>query len=109
MAEICPKCGLMKEICACDILEKEEVQKIKAYATKKNFRKLVTIIEGLDEARLEKTAKELKSRLACGGTAKDGIIVLQGDHTGKLKRLLVDIGYPQESITVVPYFSEKRR
>ncbi len=100
MAEICPKCGLMKEICACDILEKEEVQKIRAYATKKNFRKLVTIVEGLDSARLLKTAKELKMRLACGGTAKEGIIVLQGDHTGKIKKLLVDMGYPQENITV---------
>ena len=109
MAEICPKCGLMKEICACDILEKEEVQKIKGYATKKNFRKLVTIVEGLDAARLEKTAKELKTRLACGGTAKDGIIVLQGDHTQKLKRLLVDIGYPEGSITVIPFINERKR
>jgi translation initiation factor 1 len=99
----------MKEICACDILEKEDVQKIRAFATKKNFRKLVTIVEGLDEARLEKTAKELKTRLACGGTAKDGIIVLQGDHTGKLKKMLVDIGYPEGSITVVPYVNERRR
>ncbi len=100
MPEICPKCGLIKDICACDILEKEEVQKIKAYTTKKKFRKLVTVVEGIDNDRLDETAKELKQKLACGGTAKEGMIVLQGDHKRKIKSLLVEIGYPAENIEV---------
>ena len=101
MPEICPKCGLPKEICACDILDKEEVRKIKVYATKKRFRKLVTIIEGLDGERLEQTARELKQKLACGGTVKDGIIILQGNHTMKMKAMLKAQNYPEESITVI--------
>ena len=101
MPEICPKCGLPKEICACDILDKEEVRKIKVYATKKRFRKLVTIIEGLDGERLAETAKELKQKLACGGTVKDGIIILQGNHTQKMKAMLKAQNYPEESITVI--------
>lgn len=100
MPEICPKCGLIKDICACDILEKEEVQKIKAYTTKKKFRKLVTVIEGIDNAKIDDTAKELKQKLACGGTAKDGIIVLQGDHKRKIKEMLASMGYPAENIEV---------
>ena len=100
MPEICPKCGLLKDICACEVLEKEESQRIKVYSTKKRFGKLVTVVEGLDREVLEKTAKELKHKLACGGTSKNGIIVLQGDHKDKIKGLLTTMGYSPESITV---------
>jgi len=101
LVEICQKCGLIKEICSCDILEKEETQKIRAYATKKKFKKLVTIVEGIDKSKLQQTSKELKQKLACGGTVKDGVIVLQGDQRKNIKKSLVEFGYPEESITVI--------
>jgi len=91
----------MKEICACDILEKEEVQTIRVYATKKKFKKLVTIVEGITTDKIEETARELKTKLACGGTAKNGLIVLQGDHKSKVMPLLVSMGYTQSSIAVL--------
>ena len=91
----------MKELCACDILEKEETQRIRVYATKKKFRKLMTVVEGIDKGKLEETGRELKQKLACGGTVKDGVIILQGDHRPKMKKMLSNIGYPQESITVM--------
>ncbi len=100
MVEMCPKCGMPKDICVCEMMEKEESRRITIYSTRKKFRKFVTIIEGLDEEVLKKTAKELKNKIACGGTAKDGMVVLQGDHTGKVKKLLVAMGYPEENITV---------
>lgn len=100
MPEICAKCGLPKDICVCDILEKEETQQLKVYTTKKRFNKLVTVIEGIDKDKLNKTVKELKQELACGGTAKDGVVVLQGDHKNKVKKLLVKMGYPEEIITM---------
>ena len=102
MGKIFPEDDLMKEIISWDVIEKEDVQQIKIYATKKRFRKLVTIIEGLNKEKLNQTAKELKTRLACGGTTKDGLIILQGNHLRKIKQLLVDMDYPQESINVVP-------
>ncbi|MFA4983222.1 MAG: stress response translation initiation inhibitor YciH [Candidatus Micrarchaeia archaeon] len=101
MADICPKCGLIREICSCDILEKEETQRIRVYATKKKFKKLVTIVEGIDKSKLIDTGRELKQKLACGGTAKDGIIILQGDHKRNIRKLLVNSGYPEGSITVL--------
>ncbi len=101
MRDLCPKCGLLKEICACDILEKEEVRKIKVYTTKNKFRKLVTIVEGLEGDKLEECAHDLKKKLACGGTAKNGLVVLQGQHQKKVKPLLVAMGYPEGSITVI--------
>ncbi len=102
MPEICSKCGLPREICACDILDKEDVRKIRVFATKKRFRKLVTVIEGLDEERLDECAKELKTKLACGGTVKEGVIVLQGNHLAKIKSLLMAQNYPAESIVIIP-------
>lgn len=101
VSNTCPKCGLPLEICACEALEKSETRKIKVYETKKKFHKLVTIVEGLEEKDLEKTARGLKQKLACGGTAKDGIIVLQGGQKEKAKLALVGLGYPAESINVV--------
>jgi translation initiation factor 1 len=100
--DICPKCGLLKEICACDILEKEDIRKIKVYATKKRFKKLVTVVEGLESDKLDECARELKHKLACGGTVKNGVIVLQGNHLLKMKALLKAQDYPEENIVVVP-------
>ena len=100
MGAICSKCGMPKEICVCEELDKQEATKIKVYTTKKKFRKLVTIIEGIDKARIDSTAKSLKQKLACGGTAKDGLIVLQGKHKDKVAKYLKDMGYPAESIEV---------
>ena len=97
--DICQKCGLLKEICACDMLEKQQPQSIKVYTTTKKFKKLVTIVEGVGEG-IDGTAKLLKSSLACGGTVKDGLIVLQGDHKRKVKGFLVTAGYKADDIVV---------
>lgn len=101
MQIICPKCGLLDDLCVCEVLDKEEVKKITVYATAKKFKKLVTVIEGIDKNRLDDSAKELKHKLACGGTAKEGLIILQGDHTRKMKAILVAMGYPAEVIVVL--------
>jgi translation initiation factor 1 len=42
--------------------------------------------------------KQLKSRLACGGTVKEGRIELQGDHKARAKEVLVEIGFSPEMI-----------
>ena len=101
MPEICRTCGLPKEICACEALEREGANKIKIYSTKKKFGKLVTIVEGLEEGELDKITKELKKTLACGGSSKEGVIVLQGEHRDRIKQLLTKMGYLEGSIDVV--------
>ena len=100
MSEICPKCGLPKELCVCDILERETSKKIKVYVEKKKFQKYMTIVEGLTGEELEKVAKALKSMLACGGTYKNGVIELQGMHKDEVKKALIKLGYPEDSIDV---------
>ncbi|MDD5336928.1 MAG: stress response translation initiation inhibitor YciH [Candidatus ainarchaeum sp.] len=101
MPEICNKCGLILDLCVCEVLDKEEVKKITVYATAKKFKKLVTVVEGIDKSKLDDLAKDLKHKLACGGTAKDGLVILQGNHTNKMKNILVAMGYPGEVIMVL--------
>ena len=45
--EICPKCGLPKEACVCEIIAKTE-QKIKVTPVKKRYGKISTVISGID-------------------------------------------------------------
>ncbi len=57
--------------------------------------KTVTTISGLalDEDALRALATELKRRCGTGGSAKDGVIILQGDHCDAAISLLRDRGY----------------
>ncbi len=100
MVEICKKCGLLKDLCVCEILDKEETKKIKIYVEKKRFRKYITIIDGIDKQRIKDTMIELKHKLACGGTVKKGTIVLQGNHKRLIAQSLIAMGYPKEVIEV---------
>lgn len=81
------------------VLEKEE-KRIKVRLEKRRWGREVTIIEGLENSELERTAKLLKSKLACGGTYKDGRIELQGDHRSRVEEILINMGYPKENIIV---------
>lgn len=101
MSDICPKCGIVKELCVCETIAKES-QIINVYLEKKKFKKYYTVIEGIDKKEIDirDLAKKLKEQFACGGTTKEGKIELQGDHKGKVKEFLVRMGFPQESIEV---------
>ena len=62
----------------------------------------MTIIEGIDDKSedLGRLAQKLKSLCACGGTAKKGQILLQGDQREKAKDSLTEIGFPTDNITI---------
>lgn len=99
MPEICPRCGLPKDLCTCGFIEKE-ARKIKVYVTRRRFGKAVTIIEGIDEKSGKEITRKLKKKLACGGTFKNGNIELQGDHRARVKDLLIQSGYEKDQIEV---------
>ena len=97
--EICPKCGLPKQACVCEQIVKSS-QRIKISTNQKRYKKIVTVITGFEkEIDVKKIAKALKNELACGGTYKDNMIELQGDHRKKIKELLVKLGFDEESIS----------
>ena len=50
---------------------------------------------------MESIAHELKKTIGTGGTAKNGMIVLQGDHRSKVTEFLLTKGYPREAIEVI--------
>ncbi len=100
MADICPKCGLPKEICVCDVLDKEAESKIKVSVKKAKFNKMMTVVIGIDPSEIERTTKDLKRILACGGTFKEGLIELQGNHKDNARRALITIGYKEQNIDV---------
>ena len=96
--EICPKCGLPKQACVCEQMVKSS-QRIKVTTDKKRYGKIVTVVSGFEnDVDVKKIAKSLKNELACGGTYKDNVIELQGDHTRKVKSLLVGLGFEEEAI-----------
>lgn len=101
MSEICTTCGLPKDLCVCEVIARES-QKISVYIIAKKFGKKYTVVKGIDnkEIDLRDVAKKLKSRFACGGTAKDGVIELQGDHRPKVMAALVEMGFSAETIEV---------
>ena len=100
MSEICPKCGLPTELCICETMAREE-EKVKVSLIKKRYGKSVTLIEGISkDVDVKKVLKELKTKLACGGTYKHGTVELQGNHVRKMKDLLIKLGFPAEKIDV---------
>lgn len=98
MAEMCPRCGLPKEICVCSILDKEAESKIKVYTKKAKFNKIVTVVDGISPDELDNATKNLKRMLACGGTRKDNTIELQGKHVFNVRKALIGMGYKESNI-----------
>ena len=55
----------------------------------------VTVVTGapLDEDGLKALAGELKKACGCGGTVRDGVIEIQGEHRDRLVKLLQARGW----------------
>jgi translation initiation factor 1 len=64
--------------------------------------KPVTVVQGLPKTgrSMAEVAHKLKERLATGGTSKEGVIMLQGDHRARIKAELVKLGFPEDHIEV---------
>ena len=80
----------------------KEEQIIRVFIERRRYGKQYTLVTGIDptEVDLGGLAKKLKSKLACGGTQKEGRIELQGDHRYKIKQILEDFGFPSNNIEV---------
>jgi translation initiation factor 1 len=67
------------------------ISEIFVYQDIKKINKSVTIIQGLKDRDLSKSIlRELKKDIGTGGSYKNGLIVLQGNHQDSVKKYLVD-------------------
>lgn len=72
------------------------VQQLRVVLDKKHRKgKIVTLVEGFEgnEEDFQKLAKDLKTKCGTGGSAKDNIILIQGDYKTKITQWLLDWGY----------------
>lgn len=101
MAETtCPKCGMPEDLCVCDSISRED-QQITVKIDERSYNKEMTVVSGLaEDDDLKELASTLKSKMACGGTAKDGQIQLQGDHRRRIVDALIEEGFSRENIEV---------
>lgn len=99
---ICPSCRQPAKFCTCkkkqpskaaEIVPDDIVRIRREVKGRKG--KTVTTVCGLPPGRsfLKKMAKELKGKCGTGGSVKDGVIILQGDHRDRLKSELSRQGY----------------
>ena len=68
----------------------KSISNIFVYTDIKKFNKPITIIQGLKDKDLIRTIlRELKKKIGTGGTYKNGIIILQGNHQEYVKKYLM--------------------
>jgi translation initiation factor 1 len=100
MVDIDPVTGLPKELVSFEDIAKED-QKITVKIEKRKFGKKYTVITGLGkDIDIKDVLKKLKNRMACGGTAKNNSIELQGDHKSKVRDELIKLGFLPDTIHV---------
>ncbi|OON64385.1 translation initiation factor [Massilia sp. KIM] len=95
---MCPNCGQPVAACACKASGAPLGDgKVKvSRQTKGRGGKCVTLVKGLalDAAALAALGKQLRSACGSGGTVKDGVIEIQGDHCERLMMELTRLGHP---------------
>lgn len=99
---ICPVCGKPAKKCVCKAKKSKPRTDIKfdgIIRIKREIKgrkgKTVTSISGFQEGTddLKQIAKKLKSQCGSGGSIKDGIIIIQGDHRKTIQGELQKQGY----------------
>ena len=94
---MCPKCRLPVAQCACRAQAVPAGDGIVRVSREVAGRggKAVTVVRGvaLPEAALVQLGKQLKAACGSGGTVKNGVIEVQGDHAERIVALLKQQGH----------------
>jgi translation initiation factor 1 len=96
---ICPSCGKPREACTCRKKKAPAVAADGVIRIRREVKgrggKTLTVASGfqLDDDRLNRLAADLRKRCGTGGSAKNGEILIQGDHRGTLLTELKKNGF----------------
>lgn len=96
---LCPACSAPINACRCAAARQTAMigngQVKVARTTKGRGGKCVTVVTGvaLDGVALAALGKQLRSRCGAGGTVKDGVIEIQGDHCDAVLQALLQAGH----------------
>lgn len=95
----CDRCGELEEDCVCPPPPPERIPPEKQTARlaieKRKKGKVVTVIRGLPPIGndLPELLTKLKSACGAGGTIKDDLLEIQGNHLARIRETLSAIGY----------------
>ena len=75
-------------------------QKLRIWLERIKGNKEATVVKGFEgpDEELSDLAKTLKQKCASGGNAKDGLIIIQGNHRDKVLKILVEMGYTDSKL-----------
>lgn len=94
---MCPDCRQPQAQCLCRVKPAPSGDGVVRVSreTKGRGGKAVTVVKGalLDAPALDALGKQLKTACGSGGTVKDGVIEVQGDHCERVLQLLKAQGY----------------
>ena len=97
---MCPVCRRPKEACACAgaaVLPSADGKVRVSRESHGRGGKTVTVVRGLplDAEALHALGRRLRTACGTGGTAKDGVLELQGDHRERVLAWLREEGWPE--------------
>ena len=94
---MCPDCRQPVGQCACKLVAVPSGDGIVRISreTKGRGGKAVTLVKGvlLDATALADLGKQLKAACGTGGTVKEGVIEVQGDHIDRVMQILKTLGH----------------
>ncbi len=93
----CERCGALEAECVCPqqpARPKSANQQVARLNIEKRRKgKIITVIRGLGDADLTGLLSQLKTACGAGGTTKDGVLEIQGDHVARISDVLGSLGY----------------
>lgn len=94
---MCPDCRQPIAGCVCGVKPVPKGDGVVRVSRESKGRggKVVTLVKGLalDDAALQAVCKQLKAACGSGGTVKDGVIEVQGDHCERVAHSLSKDGH----------------
>ena len=94
---MCPSCRQALADCRCGAVQRPAGDGVVRVSRETQGRggKAVTVVRGvlLEDAALAALGKQLRNACGAGGTLKDGVLEVQGDHVDRVMAMLQQAGF----------------